>query len=94
RHMNVPAAPFLRGGGRGGDGDGGAVSLDNRAAVGTAGDSAFGLVAQSIRAGGGIGAEEAVEKGFRIHARQVVTRRARFKAGYLPPSTLITWPLM
>ncbi len=42
-------------GATGGDGDGGAVSLDNRAAVTTAGEAGFGLAAQSIGAGGGIG---------------------------------------
>ncbi len=43
-------------GATGGDGDGGAITIDNRASVSTAGDSAFGLLGQSIGAGGGIGA--------------------------------------
>ena len=46
------------------------------------------------RAGGGVRAKEAVEKGFRVHAPQVGPPGARFKSrSYFPPSTLNTCPL-
>ena len=46
-------------------------------------------------AGGGAGAEEAIEKRLGVHAPEVVAGRARFKPRrYFPPSTLITCPLM